>query len=248
MPAACCNWAISRTGSASPLVQEHDRRHRRGRGERHRVQRVGPGRRGRAAGGHGEPEHHPVQLDRRERRAGDQLRQRADAEPRPGYSRAERLSELPGAVARPGQRGRHDGRTGRSSRAPNTTYLVQFFSSPQPDPSGYGQGKTFLGSMNVQTDSKGNASFTTGLPPAGAAGMFLSATATDPDGNTSEFSGDVAVQGQINLVLDRHRDPQPGPRRRRPDLHADRHQPGDGRRPQRHPPGPAPLGRVARSR
>ena len=93
--------------------------------------------------------------------------------------------------------------------SPDTTYLVQFFSSPQPDPSGYGQGKTFLGSMNVQTDSHGNASFTTGLPPAGAAGMFLSATATDPDGNTSEFSGDIAVQGQINLVLTGTATPNP---------------------------------------
>ena len=100
------------------LFDQHDRRHRRRRGERHRVQRVGPGRRGRAAGGRGGPEHHPLQLDRRERRAGDQLRQRADAESRPGYARAERLSELPGALARPGQRGRARRSTGRSSRAP----------------------------------------------------------------------------------------------------------------------------------
>jgi uncharacterized repeat protein (TIGR01451 family) len=92
---------------------------------------------------------------------------------------------------------------------PNTSYLIQFFTSPQPDPSGYGQGKTLLGSMNVQTDSQGNASFTTGLPPAGAAGMFLSATATDPSGNTSEFSGAIAVQGEINLVLTGTATPNP---------------------------------------
>jgi uncharacterized repeat protein (TIGR01451 family) len=93
--------------------------------------------------------------------------------------------------------------------SPNTTYVVQFFSSPQPDPSGYGQGKTFLGSTNVQTDSQGSATFTTGLPPAGAAGMYLSATATDPSGNTSEFSGDIAVQGQINLVVTGVASPNP---------------------------------------
>src|SRR5262249_53425261 len=49
---------------------------------------------------------------------------------------------------------------------PNTSYLVQFFVSPQADPSGYGQGKKLLGSMNVQTDAQGNASFSAGLPSA----------------------------------------------------------------------------------
>ena len=63
--------------------------------------------------------------------------------------------------------------------------------------------------MNVQTDAQGNATFTAGLPPAGTAGMFVSATATDPDGDTSEFSGDVAVQGQINLVLTGTATPNP---------------------------------------
>ena len=51
---------------------------------------------------------------------------------------------------------------GTLSESPNTSYLLQFFASPQPDPSGYGQGKVLLGSMNVQTDANGNASFSTG--------------------------------------------------------------------------------------
>lgn len=85
--------------------------------------------------------------------------------------------------------------------SPNTTYLIQFFASPQPDPSGYGQGRQLLGAMNVTTNAQGNASFTAQLPPTAMPGEYVSATATDPSGNTSEFAADVAVQGQINLVL-----------------------------------------------
>jgi uncharacterized repeat protein (TIGR01451 family) len=84
---------------------------------------------------------------------------------------------------------------------PNTSYQLQFFASPQADPSGYGQGQTLIGSMTVSTDAQGEATFTTGLPPAAGPGSFLSATATDADGNTSEFSNDVSVPGQVNLVL-----------------------------------------------
>ena len=94
--------------------------------------------------------------------------------------------------------------------SPNTSYLLQFFSSPQADPSGYGQGKVLIGSMNVTTDANGNASFTAGMPPA-TAGAYVSATATDPAGNTSEFSSDVAVAGQINLVLTGTATPNPVP-------------------------------------
>ena len=92
--------------------------------------------------------------------------------------------------------------------SPNTSYLLQFFASPQADPSGYGQGKILIGSMNVQTDANGNANFKAGMPPT-SAGAYISATATDSAGNASEFSGDVAVQGQINLVLTGTATPNP---------------------------------------
>src|SRR5262249_16064986 len=84
---------------------------------------------------------------------------------------------------------------GSLSGQPNTSYVLQFFSRPQADPSGYGQGKVLIGSMSVQTDDKGTATFKTALPPSAAPGGFVSATATDPEGNTSEFSAVVAVQG-----------------------------------------------------
>src|SRR5262249_30282312 len=77
---------------------------------------------------------------------------------------------------------------GTLNSVPSTTFTVQFFANATPDPSGYGQGQTFLGSASVTTDAAGNAAFQASLPVAVPAGQFLSATATDPGGDTSEFS------------------------------------------------------------
>ena len=82
---------------------------------------------------------------------------------------------------------------GTLNSAADTTYLIQFFSNPTADPSGYGQGKTLIGSISVTTDANGNASFTATFSTAVPVGQFISATATDPDDNTSEFAQDVTV-------------------------------------------------------
>ena len=77
--------------------------------------------------------------------------------------------------------------------APNSTRRLEFFSNPVPDPSGYGEGQTYLGFTNVTTDGMGNATFTaTGLA-ATTPGQWVSATATAPDGSTSQFAPDVKV-------------------------------------------------------
>jgi hypothetical protein len=36
--------------------------------------------------------------------------------------------------------------------SPNTTLRVEFFANPEPSPSGFGEGKQFLGSTTVTTD------------------------------------------------------------------------------------------------
>ena len=77
--------------------------------------------------------------------------------------------------------------------APSTTYRIEFFSNAAADPSGFGQGQTFLGFANVTTDPSGNATINATLTTPVAAGQFVSATATDPNNNTSEFSKDVAA-------------------------------------------------------
>jgi titin len=86
---------------------------------------------------------------------------------------------------------------GSLQSTPNTTFALDFFASPAADPSGYGQGQTYLGSLNVTTNAAGVASFsdTLNLANAVAPGEVLTVTATDPGGNTSEFGRAVTVTG-----------------------------------------------------
>jgi hypothetical protein len=78
--------------------------------------------------------------------------------------------------------------TGSLNSTPSTTFRLEFFSGVSTDPSGFGEGETFLGFTNVTTDASCNASYSVTFPVSADAQAF-SATATDPDGNTSEFSG-----------------------------------------------------------
>jgi hypothetical protein len=69
----------------------------------------------------------------------------------------------------------------------NKAYRLDFYSNPECDPSGYGEGKTHLGFTNVTTDASGNTSFRAVFPPI-AGEPYLTATASDLSTNTSEFS------------------------------------------------------------
>ncbi len=77
---------------------------------------------------------------------------------------------------------------GRLHSAPTSTFTLRFFSSPACDASGYGEGQDFLGARVVETDARGNVYFRAELANAVPDGHFVAATATDPAGNTSEFS------------------------------------------------------------
>ncbi|HMB03892.1 MAG TPA: right-handed parallel beta-helix repeat-containing protein, partial [Isosphaeraceae bacterium] len=83
--------------------------------------------------------------------------------------------------------------TGTLNSAPSTTYTIQFFANAAADPSGFGQGQQFLGQLVVTTDGSGNASFSAVLTAPLQAGRFITATATDPGNNTSEFSADATL-------------------------------------------------------
>ncbi len=74
----------------------------------------------------------------------------------------------------------------------STTFRIEFFSNTAADPSGYGEGQDYLGYISATTDSQGNATFQTTLSSV-PAGQFISATATDPGNNTSEFCKDLVV-------------------------------------------------------
>jgi Big-like domain-containing protein len=82
--------------------------------------------------------------------------------------------------------------TGTLNSAPSTTYTLEFFSSPTCDASGNGEGKTLLGVLTTTTDVAGNGTFGQ-LFGTATSGQVLTATATDPSNNTSEFSACVAT-------------------------------------------------------
>ena len=64
-------------------------------------------------------------------------------------------------------------------------------------PSGNGEGQSFLGFVTVTTDGSGNGSFPLFVTPGGG---FITATATDPGNNTSEFSACVNVAATFGPV------------------------------------------------
>jgi hypothetical protein len=100
---------------------------------------------------------------------------------------------------------------------PNHRYRLDFFGDNAADPSGFGEGRTFLGSVNVDTDATGHADWNFFGNQTFAAGGTITATATDlglvaggvivgtdeNTGDTSEFSKAVTVtlaQGKIDGI------------------------------------------------
>jgi titin len=82
---------------------------------------------------------------------------------------------------------------GGLASTPSTTFTVEFFADTVSNPSGYGEGRRFLGSTTVTTDAAGNADFTFTMAIAVHPGQFIAATATDPANNTSAFSACIQV-------------------------------------------------------
>ncbi len=73
------------------------------------------------------------------------------------------------------------------SSTPDTTFRVDVYASAGFSAQGAGQEQDYLGSLEVTTDSEGQATFD--VPFSAPAGMLVvTATATDPLGNTSEVS------------------------------------------------------------
>ena len=66
---------------------------------------------------------------------------------------------------------------------------MEFFASVTCDASGYGEGERFVGSQLVVQPGAGNLQLNELVP----AGQYITATATDSQGNTSEFSACTVV-------------------------------------------------------
>ncbi|MGH9907829.1 MAG: Calx-beta domain-containing protein, partial [Pyrinomonadaceae bacterium] len=89
---------------------------------------------------------------------------------------------------------------GTLNSTPNTTFHIEVFSNPSCDPSGHGEGHKLIGAQDVTTNSGGNASLVAAAPSSVLSGNFFTATATDPTGNTSEFSQCVQLSSSIGMV------------------------------------------------
>jgi parallel beta-helix repeat protein len=70
-------------------------------------------------------------------------------------------------------------------------YTLQFFASPVS--AGSGEGQLYLGQTNLTLGSACSSNFTAYLSTPVPAGWVVTATATDPNNNTSEFSAGVSM-------------------------------------------------------
>ncbi|MGE3820659.1 MAG: Calx-beta domain-containing protein, partial [Isosphaeraceae bacterium] len=94
---------------------------------------------------------------------------------------------------------------GTLSAATSTSYDLEFFANPDKGASGNGQiqpyqGRRYLGKATVNTDAAGNATFSYDVPTFVSSGEWVTATATDPAGNTSEISNAVRVPTHLQFA------------------------------------------------
>jgi titin len=82
---------------------------------------------------------------------------------------------------------------GAFNSTPNTSFALWFYANATCDPSGHGEGRTLIGAAYVTTDGSGDATFDTTVPATMALGEFVTALATGPGNNTSEYSACRAV-------------------------------------------------------
>ena len=79
--------------------------------------------------------------------------------------------------------------------APAGDYRIEFFTNTAADPTGYGEGETFVASYDVVTHPGGSASYSTAF--AGVAGDILTVTATEGLGGSLRVH--VRILGRLHL-------------------------------------------------
>lgn len=89
---------------------------------------------------------------------------------------------------------------GHLMSSPDNRYLIEFFAD-SGDFSRYGQGQQFLGSITAPTGASGIVQFSVSLPRAVSTREVVTATATDADGNTSEFCRGIGKDYQVTNPL-----------------------------------------------
>lgn len=83
--------------------------------------------------------------------------------------------------------------TGSMHSSALTSFKLDFYANVDADPSGYGEGQQYLGYADVSTDVNGNHSFQATLDYEITDGRWITATATNAAGSTSEFSAAIYV-------------------------------------------------------
>ncbi len=83
-------------------------------------------------------------------------------------------------------------------------YDLEFFTNDEANPSGNGEGQTYFTETSVNTDGSGDAAVNVSFPDASSlvqVNQFVAATATNPDGSTSEFSAAHEVLPNVQWSL-----------------------------------------------
>ena len=76
----------------------------------------------------------------------------------------------------------------------NTAFIIEYFSNSECDPSGSGEGQSFIGADTIVTDANGDAFFTSQFSNMLTGTEYITATATDTAGNTSEFCPCIQIE------------------------------------------------------
>ncbi|CAN5754594.1 hypothetical protein BH23PLA1_BH23PLA1_19060 [soil metagenome] len=84
------------------------------------------------------------------------------------------------------------------SGLPMTRYRIEYFASEGPE----AEGQTFLTSLDLLTDSAGQAFASAAISTLPPGQTVFTATATGPDGSTSEFSAPLRLGSRLPLVAD----------------------------------------------
>ena len=86
---------------------------------------------------------------------------------------------------------------GTLTATPETRYRIEVFASSAVGVTGFGEGETFLGFVDVVTDSIGEAVWSFSTDTLTSVGEFISATATSNVEGTSEFAFSVATRASL---------------------------------------------------
>jgi len=84
----------------------------------------------------------------------------------------------------------------------STLFRLEFYYSENPGLAVDVEGQYYLASADVATDISGWATFNITVPTMIPAAYFVTATATDPNGNTSEFSAGRIVVAETMMMID----------------------------------------------